>query len=146
MSYKIFIKEQLTKGLMETSVPKKIAAGVLIKCVKTGNVFLLFRNDKVPTWALMSGGVEEGENPFDALQREMYEELFVRPNDINFKPIRVEHFPEKNMEFHYFEGLTNSEFKPILDHENLNYLWCDINNLPSPLYPGLLEKIQAILK
>lgn len=124
----------------------KIAAGVLIKCVKTERVFLLFRNDKIPTWSLMSGGVDEGEAPLEALKREMFEELFVRPGNVQFKPIRVEQIPERNMEFHYFEGLTNSEFIPILDHENLNFLWCDLSNLPSPLYKGLKEKIIEILK
>lgn len=131
---------------METEKPKKIAAGVLIKCIKTDRVFLLFRNDKIPTWALMSGGVDEGESPIEALKREMFEELFVRANVVQFKLVRIEHIPEKNMEFHYFEGLTTEEFIPILDHENLNFGFFGINNLPSPLYPGLLAKIQAILK
>ena len=126
--------------------PKKIVAGVLIKCVETDRVFLLLRNDKIPSWALMSGGVDEGEQPIEALKREMFEELFVRPGNVKFKQMRVEQIPERNMEFHYFEGLTNSEFIPILDHENLNFLWCDLSNLPSPLYKGLKEKIIEILK
>ena len=128
---------------METK-PKKIAAGVLIQCTETGRVFLLFRNDRVPIWSLMSGGVDEGETPIEALKREMFEELFVRPNVVQFKPIRVEQIPERNMEFHYFEGLTNSEFLPILDHENLDFGWFDKDKLPSPLYKGLAEKIARI--
>lgn len=123
---------------------KKIVAGVLIKCTETGNVFLLFRNDKTPIWALVSGGVEKDENPLDGIKREIYEELFINPSNIQFKPIRTEQIPEKNMEFHYFEGLTNSEFKPILDQENLNYGWFPKDKLPSPLYKGLVEKIANI--
>lgn len=126
------------------NTPKRKAAGVLIKCIKTGNVFLLLRNDKTPRWALMSGGVDEGETPIEALKREMYEELFVRANDILFKYIRVEHIPEKNMDFYYYEGFTNTEFKPILDHENLNSGWFSKDKLPSPLYKGLSEKIANI--
>ena len=145
MTLKTFIKKRLTEELMGTT-PKKIVAGVLIKCVETDRVFLLLRNDKIPTWALMSGGVDEGEEPLEALKREMFEELFVRPGNVQFKQISVEQIPERNMEFHYFEGLCQHEFIPILDHENLNYLWCDINNLPSPLYKGLKEKIINLLK
>lgn len=125
---------------------KKIVAGVLIKCIKTGNVFLLLRNDRMPSWALVSGGIDKGENILDGLKREIHEELFMNANEIEFKHIGVEHIPAKNMDFHYFEGLTKTEFKPILDHENLNYLWCNLSNLPSPLYKGLKEKIIAILK
>jgi len=126
------------------NTPKRVAAGVLIKCIETGNVFLLLRNDKTPTWALMSGGVDEGETPIDALKREMYEELFVRANDIMFKFIRTEHIPQKNLDFYYYEGFTNKEFKPILDHENLNWGWFPIDKLPSPLYKGLADKIAQI--
>jgi len=143
MVNKIFIKERLIKGLMELD-EKKIVGGVLIKCVKTDRVFLLLRNDKTPTWALVSGGIDKGENVLEGLKRELYEECFVKPNDIEFKHIGVEHIPAKNMDFHYFQGLTNSEFKPILDHENLNYGWFSKDKLPSPLYKGLAEKIANI--
>lgn len=133
----------LLKGLREEE-EKRIAAGVLIKCITTDRVFLLLRNDKVPTWALMSGGVDKGENVLDGLKREMVEELFVRPGAVDFKFIDIEHIPAKNLEFHYYNGFTNSEFKPILDHENLNYGWFSKDNLPSPLYKGLAEKIANI--
>ena len=89
----------------------------------------------------MSGGVDVGEAPIEALKREMYEELFVRANDILFKFVGVEHIPEKNMDFYYYEGFCQNEFKPILDHENLNWSWANPNHLPSPLYKGLKEKI-----
>jgi 8-oxo-dGTP pyrophosphatase MutT (NUDIX family) len=143
MANKLFIKERLIKGLMEED-DKKIVGGVLIKCAKTDRVFLLLRNDKVPSWALMSGGIDKGENVLEGLKREMMEELFVRPGAVEFKAMGIEHIPAKNMEFHYFEGLTNSEFKPILDSENLNYGWFSKDNLPSPLFKGLAEKIAKI--
>jgi len=143
MDTKSLIKERLNKGLMELD-EKKIVAGVLIKCIETENVFLLFRNDKVPVWALVSGGIDKGENVLDGLKREIYEELFISASVIQFKPVRVEQVPEKNMEFHYYEGFTNSEFKPILDHENLNFGWFHKDKLPSPLFKGLAEKIAKI--
>lgn len=145
MSNKLFIKERLVKGLMELD-EKKIVAGVLIKCIKTGNVFLLLRNDKTPTWALVSGTIEKGENVLDGLKREIHEELFLQANIIDFKFIGSEQIPGRNMVFNYYQGFCKNEFKPILDHENLNYMWTDLNHLPSPLYAGLLEKIKEILK
>ncbi len=142
---KEFIRERLVEELM-VATDKKVVGGVLIKAIKTGRVLLLLRNDKRPVWALVSGGIDEGENVLDGLKREVYEELFLRPSEvkIDFKFIRVEHFPEKSREFHYYEGLTPREFTPILDRENLNWDWFDKNHLPSPLYKGLSEKIKAI--
>lgn len=144
------IKTILREALENTTVvhkdvdEKKIAAGVLIKCLSTNNVFLLLRNDRTPTWALVSGGIQNHENPIEGLKREIYEELFIKPNILTFKFIRVEYIPEKNMDFHYFEALTNSEFKPILDEENLNWGWFSKDKLPTPLYKGLTEKIANI--
>lgn len=125
---------------------KKIVGGVLIKCTNTNRILLLFRNDKIPKWALMSGTIDKGETVLDGLKREIYEELFIRATGIKFKPMGIEQITDKNMEFHYFEGFCDVEFKPILDDENLNYLWCNLSNLPSPLYNGLIDKIKNILK
>lgn len=123
---------------------KRLAAGVLIKCLSTDRVFLLLRNDPTPTWALVSGKIEDGENVLSGLKREIYEELFVNASIIDFKFIRKENIPEKNMEFHYYEGFVDKEFTPILDEENLNGKWFSIDNLPSPLYDGMSSKIEKI--
>jgi 8-oxo-dGTP pyrophosphatase MutT (NUDIX family) len=143
MITKNYIKERLTEELMKLE-DKKIVAGVLIKCVKTGNVFLLLRNDTKPLWALVSGTIEKDENVLDGLKREIYEELFIKPDNIQFKYVSRELISEKNIEFHYFEGFVEEEFKPTLDSENLNFGWFDKDKLPSPLYSGLIQKIKNI--
>lgn len=128
---------------------KRIAAGVLVKCNETGRILLLLRNDKGDepnTWALVSGGIEPGEDVLEGLKREVSEEMQIDPNIISYKFIEKNYFTSKNLEFHYYEGLTNSEFIPTLDHENLDFLWCNENDLPSPLYPNLLSKIKNFLK
>jgi 8-oxo-dGTP pyrophosphatase MutT (NUDIX family) len=144
MITKKYIREVLNQRLMNDNDEKQVIGGVLLKCETTDRVFLLLRNDTTPIWSLMSGGIDEGENIIDGIKREIYEELFIKTNDITFKKINIEHIPNKNREFHYFEGFTNREFKPILDHENLNYGWFSKDNLPSPLYKGLAEKIANI--
>ncbi len=62
------------------------------------------------------------------------------------KKIDVENIEEKNMIFHYYEGLTSNEFKPKLDKENLDWGWFSKDNLPSPLYHGMTSKINSIWK
>ncbi len=143
MITKEYIRERLSQELMNNN-EKQVVGGVLIKCETTDRVFLLLRNDTTPIWSLMSGGIDYGENIIDGIKREMYEELFIKSNDIIFKKINIEHIPNKNREFHYFEGFTNREFKPILDHENLDYGWFSKDKIPSPLYKGLAEKIANI--
>ena len=147
MGFKKLIKESLRE--IAITEPEKevvnVAAGVLIKCTSTNRVLLLLRNDKKPTWALMSGGIEEGEDVMAGLIREIDEEMNIDGSIIDFNFMTIERVPRKNLEFHYYEGFVDKEFKPVLDHENLNYGWFDIDNLPSPLYPGLDIKVNNIV-
>jgi 8-oxo-dGTP pyrophosphatase MutT (NUDIX family) len=140
------VKKIIRESIQEIEQPKRIVGGVLVKCTTTDRVFLLLRNDPVPKWALVSGTIEDGENVLSGLKREFYEELFVNPSIVDFKFIRVEHIPEKNIEFHYYEGFVDKEFTPILDEENLDGKWFALGELPSPLYVGMPEKLGKIFK
>ena len=53
-------------------------------------------------------------------------------------------FNDKNIEFHYYEGLTYKEFIPKLNSENTDWGWFGNDDLPSPLYKGMKEKIENI--
>lgn len=140
---KIFIKEMLVNGLMELENKKKVV-GVLIKCLNTGNVFLLYRNDSRPTWALVSGTIESGEDVLDALKREISEELSINPNIISYDFVNIEHIIEKKLDFYYYRGFVKEEFTPTLDTENLDFGWFSKDNLPSPLFQDLYGKIKNI--
>ena len=137
------------KSLIKKLLREEIRAithnvGCLIKCETTNRFFLLHRNDFDPSWGLISGGVDEGETPIEALKREIGEELSINPNIIKFEFVRNEIIPQRpNREFHYFKGYVKKGFKATLDHENLAYKWCLINKLPEPLYPGLLTKMKT---
>jgi len=143
---KDLIKNKLRYMLMENE-NKRTAAGVLVKCNSTGRILLLLRNDfgdEPNTWSLVSGGIEDGEDVLEGLKREVNEEMQINPNIISYKFIDKIYHKSKNLEFHYYEGLTNSEFIPTLDHENLDWGWFDKNELPEPLFPGLKGKINRI--
>jgi 8-oxo-dGTP pyrophosphatase MutT (NUDIX family) len=149
---KTLLNENLTKyaeppyddGTLNESGEKQNVVGVLIKSNNTERVFLILRNDKQPKWALMSGTMDKGETPMQTLKREIIEELKINPKIIEYKKDKVEYIPEKNRTFHYFEGFVNKEFKPTLNSENLNSGWFNKDDLPSPLYQGLKEKIARI--
>ncbi len=140
------LRNVIRESIQELEKPKRIVGGVLVKCTTTDRVFLLLRNDSTPRWSLVSGTIEDGENVLSGLKREFYEELFINPHIVDFKFIRVEHIPEKNIEFHYYEGFVDKEFNPILDEENLDGKWFSLDQLPSPLYDGIPEKLGKIFK
>ena len=143
---KPFIKERL-KGLLMEKKEKRVAAGVLVKCTATERVLLLLRNDvseEPNTWALVSGGIDPGENILEGLKRELWEETSIDPEIIEYKYISHSYTPNKNLDFYYYEGFTNTEFIPTLCDENLDWGWFSKDELPSPLYPNIDKKIDAI--
>lgn len=122
-------------------------AGVLIKSIATNKVLLLHRSEACSyplTWGLCSGGVNNDEDTLEGLKREVREELSIDPNIITFEYKYTE--DANGIDFHYYEGFVDEEFEPKLNFENLTYVWCDMNNLPSPLYDKLINKIEIILK
>jgi 8-oxo-dGTP pyrophosphatase MutT (NUDIX family) len=148
---KEFIKKRLLEGVSSNEKGKiNIAAGALVKCIDTDRVLLLLRaeGEYSNTWAMISGGIDEGEEILTGLKREILEETRIDADNpetkINFKLIKKIVNTDKNSEFYYYEGFTKREFLLKLDHENHDYKWCDRDNIPSPLYPGLIDKINKI--
>jgi len=120
-------------------------AGVLVKARDTGRVFLMLRCEEGThglTWALISGGIDDGEEILEGLKREVMEECQIDPNIIDYKLKYDEN--ERDGKFYYYEGLTDTEFIPTLDYENLDWGWFEKDELPDPLYPEIDSKIEAI--
>lgn len=142
------IKESLRQGLFEVDT-KNNAAGVLIRCTKTNKVLLLLRaagGRGGSTWNLVAGGIEDGETILEGLKREVTEEMSIDPEVIDYNFINKTNIPEDNLDFHYYEGFTSSEFIPKLCDENTDYGWYSEDELPSPLYPKLKPKLEQIWK
>lgn len=118
------------------------AAGVVITARDTGRVFLLLRSLKVDiplTWAMLSGGIEEGEDVLTGLKREITEETGINPEIIDFTYIRT--IDNGDKDFYFYKGFTDSEFIPKLCDENIDWGWFKKKELPEPLYPTLEDLI-----
>jgi 8-oxo-dGTP pyrophosphatase MutT (NUDIX family) len=115
-----------------------IGCGALIYSATTKRYLFLLRNQKrhAGSWGLVGGGVELGESPAQALQREIVEEI----GAINInKIIPLEKFTSDNNNFEYHTYLitVNDEFVPQLNDEHRGYAWTAINDHPKPLHPGV---------
>ena len=115
-----------------------IGCGALIFSKSTNRYLFLLRNQKKHAghWGLVGGGVEVGESPVQALQREIVEEI----GEIQFeKIIPLEKFTSENSNFEYHTYLitVNEEFVPVLNDEHRGYAWTGIDDYPKPLHPGV---------
>jgi len=127
----------LQRGILVNSNLK--ACGAIIYATSTNRVLFLLRNTERynDTWGLAGGKVEGEETIIEALRRELLEEIDF--DLINTKLVPLELFTSRDNKFQYhtFVCIVDEEFIPNLNDEHKGYCWCNINNYPRPLHPGL---------
>jgi 8-oxo-dGTP pyrophosphatase MutT (NUDIX family) len=127
----------LQRGILVNSNLK--ACGAIIYATSTNRVLFLLRNTERynDTWGLAGGKVEGEETIIEALRRELLEEIDF--DLINTKIVPLELFTSRDNKFQYhtFVCIVDEEFIPNLNDEHKGYCWCNINNYPKPLHPGL---------
>jgi 8-oxo-dGTP pyrophosphatase MutT (NUDIX family) len=115
---------------------KLIAAGILAIDKNTGDILLVKRSGLVPNpnkWATVGGKKDpEDENTRVTAIREFSEE--VQP-DGSYKLSKLPFFinETKNLKFYTYLGVFDNKFVPILNEENADYGWFNINDLPEDL-------------
>lgn len=130
------------KNLKKTGHWGKKAAGCIFLSRKTGNICLNLRSKEILeplTWGTWGGAIDENENPKDAVYREATEEI---GKNIKMDLIPLYVFEKQDFKYYNFLALVDDEFKPNLDWESADYKWCNIDELPTPLHPGLKVLLQ----
>ena len=137
------IKENLRRSLLE-NMEDKASAGVLVKCTKTNHFLLLKRNSDPHKnhWSMIAGGLEGSESQLEGLEREVMEETKIPSGKIKYT------FKEESISvggkkpFFYYEGTVDEELTPELNDENTDFIWCSVDNLPTPMFPKTADKIK----
>lgn len=125
------------------------AAGLLVYCFVTKRFLLLKRSGIVnepTTYGIISGKIEDGEDPLEGLKREIAEETN-RVEEIVIYPEPFYIFTDKDFKFYNYFGITNQEFTPKLDMENSGYQWLPIQDFGSVnLHFGVASILQNFSK
>lgn len=115
----------------------KRGAGCIFIAEDTKKLLLSYRSGEVNepfTYGSWGGAINDNESIVTGLKREMYEETKF---DGDVKLIPLCNFTKNNFIYYNFIALVKSEFTPILDWENDGYIWCSLDDLPSPLHFGI---------
>lgn len=129
---------------MDLHVSWKSGAGCLIVAMDTNRFLLTKRSDYVAspfTWGLPGGKVEPGERPSVAARRETREEIGF---DLEDRPIRLIYTNETHaprFKFYTYACIVDSEFKPALNWESVDYAWVSMDDLPEPLHWGVKQMV-----
>lgn len=115
------------------------AAGVLFLSIETGRCLLQLRNSnkrQKGTWGFFGGLLEKGETPYEAIQRELTEEIGFVPELQKLNPIDVYQSKDKKFMYYSFVYVVECEFIPTLNAESAGYAWVNIGSWPMPLHEG----------
>ena len=128
---------------MSKSINQSVGALFLSK--KTSRYLFVLRSGAKydSTWAFVGGKVEKNETEYNALQREIVEEIGFMP--LVLKTIPVEKFTNSKNNFTYttYICLVEEEFVPKLNAEHKGYAWSKIDSCPKPLHPGVFTTLQV---
>ena len=128
---------------MSKSINQSVGALFLSK--KTSRYLFVLRSGAKydSTWAFVGGKVEKNETEYNALQREIVEEIGFMP--LVLKTIPVEKFTNSKNNFTYttYVCVIQEEFVPKLNKEHKGYAWSKIDSWPKPLHPGVFTTLQV---
>lgn len=123
----------------------KTGVGAIIISTDTHRILFNFRaahKSHSLTWGLWGGMMEDFDDlPFDALKRELSEEL----GEILIKkiyPFDIFESKDSHFKFYTFVCTVDSEFVPSLNSESAGYAWVDFGQWPKPLHHGLKQTMQ----
>ena len=118
------------------------AAGAIFLARDTGRILLPFRSGDVQephTWGVWGGAIDEGEDPAQAVEREIKEESGYRGR-LQLVPLYV--FRKGTFAYHNFLAIVDTEFTPRLNWETEAFKWVEFGDWPSPLHFGLATLIK----
>lgn len=131
---------------METG--RKIAAGVLPICTKTGRLLVVRRGMHQPKpglWACFGGKFDSeiDKSPKDTAKREFVEESkYTGKYKISKTPLHVN--KDNHSAFYTYVGIFDEEFTPDLEAagEAMDYGWFNLDEMPEGLLPGFKKTLE----
>jgi len=120
-------------------LPEKTAVGTIFVSTKTNRVLLNLRaqhKTHSQQWSLWGGMIENGEQPKDALLRELSEEMNFIPDIEKIYPFDTYQSRDKHFRYYSFVCVVVDEFIPELNHESCGYCWIDLGCWPRPMHQG----------
>lgn len=125
----------------------KASISVLIS-EDTNRTLLLLRPKDDATikdeWTFVAGTIEGNEDPLETIKREIMEELMFNSTEIKFKFLGTK--KHNDLKLYYFIGFIRDEETPIINEENADWGWFNIDNLPKNTYIDCRRVLKKLKK
>jgi len=94
------------------------------------------------TWGLVGGKKEPTDaTPFDALTREIEEEIGKVPTIKKTIPLELFTSNDQNFQYNTYVIIVDNEFIPSLNEEHSGYAWVNYDHWPKPLHQGVKNSL-----
>jgi 8-oxo-dGTP pyrophosphatase MutT (NUDIX family) len=94
------------------------------------------------TWGLVGGKKEPTDaTPFDALTREIEEEIGKVPAIKKTIPLELFTSNDQNFQYNTYVIIVDNEFIPNLNEEHSGYAWVNYDHWPKPLHQGVKNSL-----
>lgn len=124
----------------------KTGVGILLFNNKN-QLLMIKRNNKraegIGSWAPPGGYIGWGENFFDAAKRETKEEVGIKVDKLQLFSATSEILPTYHSITIWVTARCNGAKVVPDNHEVKEYQWCDIHNLPQPLFEPFKQLIRT---
>lgn len=115
------------------------AGGVLL-ARSTGRLLIAQRSHRVlqpGTWGTIGGAIDPGEQPEEAVLREMREELGFHATATDLHLCYVFRDQRTSFTYHNYIVLVDEEFLPTSNWEVSDHTWIEFGQWPAPLHFGM---------
>lgn len=115
----------------------KVGVGVLFLSVDSDRVLLNLRAPHKThslCWSLWGGMCNSGEQPIDALARELHEEMGFIPDIEKLYPFDAYQSTDNHFRFYSFVAVVSREFIPIINSESAGYAWINLGQWPKHMH------------
>ena len=130
---------------METNtLTQVICSGGLFLARDTKRFLLLSRTHSktAGTWGLVGGKKEPTDiTPFDALTREIAEEVGKTPTIKKVIPLELFVSADQQFQYNTYVLIVDREFIPTLNDEHDGYSWASYDQWPKPLHRGVKNSV-----
>ena len=118
---------------------KIICSGALFYTLDTQRFLFLHRTQsrQADVWGLVGGTNESEEIPYQALIREIKEEIGECPSIVKSIPLDTFVSNDEKFNFHTYLCVVEIEFIPKLNGEHSGYCWTAFESWPKNLHAGL---------
>lgn len=122
-----------------TMIKKVRGSGALFLSQDTRRFLLVQKaaGKKEGIWGLVGGKAEAGESVWQALQREVVEEIGSMPEIVKALPLETFVSDDTHFDFQTYICIVRQEFIPKLSDEHKGWAWCEIESWPKPTHQGI---------